>query len=138
MKWIKLFENFNSKDIIDDIKSISYILEDKGYELAVYVLPKTIAHVYLQKEWENVITIKIELWTEQYVTGVGAFTDSSHENLMKKVESDIDNYKTLLIEHLDYIPSDKFHLGEITHRIGAQVSFYKESIRFECKIKIYV
>lgn len=60
----------------------------------------------------------------------------THENLMKKVESDIDNYKNLLMEHLDYIPSDKFHVGKITHRIGSQVSFSKESVRFECKIKI--
>jgi len=131
MKWIKLFEDFGSKDIIEDIKSISYILEDKGYELGVYEFS-------LQTNWENVITIKIELWTEQYVTGVGAFTDSSHDNLMKKVESDIDNYKNLLMEHLDYIPSDKFHVGKITHRIGSQVSFSKESVRFECKIKIDV
>jgi glycosyltransferase involved in cell wall biosynthesis len=51
---------------------------------------------------------------------------------------DIDNYKNLLMEHLDYIPSDKFHVGKITHRIGSQVSFSKESVRFECKIKIDV
>ena len=108
MKWIKLFEDFGSKDIIEDIKSISYILEDKGYELGVYEFS-------LQTNWENVITIKIELWTEQYVTGVGAFTDSSHDNLMKKVESDIDNYKNLLMEHLDYIPSDKFHAESTIH-----------------------
>jgi menaquinone-dependent protoporphyrinogen IX oxidase len=135
MKWLKLFEDFGSKDIVEDIKSISYILEDKGYELGVYNWKNAITHG--NEDFDQII-INIKLWTEQYVTGVGAFTDSSHENLMKKVESDIDNYKNLLMEHLDYTPSDKFHVGKITHRIGSQVSFSKESVRFECKIKIDV
>ncbi len=36
MKWIKLFESFNSgkeDEVINDIKTIAYILEDKEYRI---------------------------------------------------------------------------------------------------------
>ena len=92
MKRIKLFEDYHKvKDVREDVKSIFYILEDKGYEL------ETID--------DSVLRIKISLETKQFISSTLGRSDSelNQGNVLRKFNSDVENFKTLVIQHLDYL-----------------------------------
>ena len=92
MKRIKLFEDYHKvKDVREDVKSIFYILEDKGYEV------ETID--------DSVLRIKISLETKQFISSILGSADSELNQgyVLRKFNSDVENFKTLVIEHLDYL-----------------------------------
>ena len=92
MKRIKLFEDYHKvKDVREDVKSIFYILEDKGYEL------ETID--------DSVLRIKISLETKQFISSTLGSDDSelNQGNVLRRFNSDVENFKTLVIQHLDYL-----------------------------------
>ena len=92
MKRIKLFEDYHKvKDVREDVKSIFYILEDKGYEV------ETID--------DSVLRIKISLETKQFISSTlgSANSELNQGNVLRKFNSDVENFKTLVIQHLDYL-----------------------------------
>lgn len=92
MKRIKLFEDYHKvKDVREDVKSIFYILEDKGYEV------ETID--------DSVLRIKISLETKQFISSTLGSDDSelNQGNVLRRFNSDVENFKTLVIQHLDYL-----------------------------------
>ena len=92
MKRIKLFEDYHRvKDIREDIKSIFYILEDKGYEVEAIE--------------DSVLRIKISLETQQFISSTLGSKDNelNQDYVLRKFNSDVENFKTLVIEHLDYL-----------------------------------
>lgn len=134
MKWIKLFENFTEEntlsvegilkrkeyanDIIEDIKSISYILEDEGFELKYsFAIPHGDGLVnYFEIEDYNRLTNDIVVTSQKElkvlmidsivvkvigntITNPRTFGNSLSEDKLKSVE----RYINLLKEHLDYI-----------------------------------
>lgn len=142
MKWIKLFENFTEEntlsvegvlkrkeyanDIIEDIKSISYILEDDGFELKYqFAIPYGDGLVnYFEIEDYNRLTNDIVVTSQKElkvlmidsivvkVTGntiinPHTFVNSLSEDKLKSVE----RYINLLKEHLDYINPDNISQG---------------------------
>ena len=142
MKWIKLFENFTEEntlsvegvlkrkeyanDVIEDIKSISYILEDEGFELKYqFAIPYGDGLVnYFEIEdynrWTNniVVTSQKELGvlmihsvvvkvTGNTIINPNTFGNSLSEDKLKSIE----RYINLLKEHLDYINPDNITQG---------------------------
>ena len=99
MKWIKLFESFNitTESVLDDVKSIAYILEDDGYYIS-----------YEVKKWGKIITIKAYLNQSEvkksYLAPYG-LSPYSDDYFRSKMVKDGDKFLSLLREHLDYIPS---------------------------------
>lgn len=136
MKRIKLFEDFTEEntlsvegilkrkeyanDVIEDIKTISYILEDEGFELEYqFVIPYDGLVNYFEIEdynrWTNdiVVTSQKELKvlmidsilvkvTGNTIINPRTFQNSLSEDKLKSVE----RYINLLKEHLDYINPD--------------------------------
>ena len=142
MKRIKLFENFTEEntlsvegvlkrkeyanDVIEDIKSISYILEDEGFELKyLFAIPYGDGLInYFEIEDYNRLTNNIVvtsqkelkvLFIEKLVVKVtgntiinpNTFGNSLIEDKLKSVE----RYINLLKEHLDYINPDNISHG---------------------------
>ena len=133
MKWIKLFENFTEEntlsvegilkrkeyanDVIEDIKTISYILEDEGFELEYqFVIPYDGLVNYFEIEDYNRLTNDIVVTSQKElkvlmidsivvkvigntITNPRTFQNSLSEDKLKSVE----RYINLLREHLDYI-----------------------------------
>ena len=142
MKWIKLFENFieentlsvddvlkrkeYANEVLEDIKSISYILEDEGFELKYqYAIPYQTGLVnYFEIEdynrWTNdiVVTSQKELGvlmidsvvvkvTGNTIINPNTFQSSLSDDKLKSIE----RYINLLKEHLDYINPDNITQG---------------------------
>ena len=142
MKWIKLFENFTEEntlsvegvlkrkeyanEVLEDIKSISYILEDEGFELKYqYAIPYGDGLVnYFEIEdynrWTNdiVVTSQRELEvlmidsvvvkvTGNTIINPNTFQRVFNEDKLKSIE----RYINLLKEHLDYINPDNISQG---------------------------
>lgn len=134
MKRIKLFENFTEEntlsvevvlkrkeyanDIIEDIKSISYILEDEGFELKYqFAIPYGDGLVnYFEIEDYNRLTNNIVvtsqkelkvLFIEKLVVKVIGNTITDPKTFMSSLSEDklksVERYINLLKEHLDYI-----------------------------------
>jgi len=134
MKRIKLFENFTEEntlsvegvlkrkeyanDIIEDIKSISYILEDKGFELKYqFAIPYGDGLVnYFEIEdynrWTNNIVVTSQkelklLMIDSIVVKVIGNTITDPKTFMSSLSEDklksVERYINLLKEHLDYI-----------------------------------
>ena len=97
MKFIKLFESFGitPESVLDDVKSIAYILEDDVYDIS-----------YEVKKY--IVTMKVYLnQTEvgkSYLApyGLSPYDDDYYRSKMVK---DGDRFLSLVREHLDYIPS---------------------------------
>jgi hypothetical protein len=97
MKYIKLFENFNEPiDILNDIKTISYILEDDGYILSYFMESDE-----LENSDVNKIKISIQLDKQDENRHYG---DNYYRT---KLLIDCNKYFGLLKEHLDYISPNK-------------------------------
>ena len=119
MKWIKLFENFSDEikennkfanDVVEDIKTISYLLEDEGFELK-YSFRGENGSSFEVDEYNkltnshvlNAKPVKIGRIAVK-VIGNSIVDPRTFQTVLR--ESDIkviDRYIDLLKEHLDYI-----------------------------------
>lgn len=127
MKRIKLFEDYHRvKDIIEDIKSIFYILEDKGYEVEAIE--------------DSVIRIRISLETQQFISSTLGSKDNelNQDYVLRKFNSDVENFKTLVIEHLDYLNIVKT-ITNTPYRKTTSIpdSISKERVRIETELFLY-
>ena len=127
MKRIKLFEDYHRvKDIIEDIKSIFYILEDKGYEVEAIE--------------DSVLRIKISLETQQFISSTLGSSDSELNQgyVLRKFNSDVENFKTLVIDHLDYLNIVKT-ITNTPYRKTTQIpdSISKEEVKIETELFLY-
>ena len=127
MKRIKLFEDYHRvKDIIEDIKSIFYILEDKGYEVEAIE--------------DSVIRIRISLETQQFTSSTLGSKDNelNQDYVLRKFNSDVENFKTLVIEHLDYLNIVKT-ITNTPYRKTTPIpdSISKERVRIETELFLY-
>ena len=127
MKRIKLFEDYHKvKDIREDIKSIFYILEDKGYEVEVIE--------------DSVLRIKISLETQQFISSTLGSSDSELNQgyVLRKFNSDVENFKTLVIDHLDYLNIAKT-ITNTPYRKTTQIpdSISKEEVKIETELFLY-
>ena len=114
MKFIKLFESFGIKlkEVLEDIKTIAYILEDDGYDISYEVL-----------ERGKMVKVGIYFNPDEIRLYGGDYYRS-------KLRIDGDKFLSLLKEHLDYIPSHdivKFEnftseLGKCYYFVGVRVS----------------
>ena len=125
MKFIKLFESFGitTKEVLEDIKSIAYILEDNGYDISYEVLESrkmVVVKIYLNK------TEVGKSYLAPY--GLSPYDDDYYKN---KLRSDGDRFLSLVREHLDYIPSHDIvkllenfprELGQCYYFVGVRVS----------------
>lgn len=121
MKWIKLFENFSDEivennkmanDLVEDIKTISYLLEDEGFELKysfrgefgsfeVDEYNKLANSPVLNAKPVKIGRIAIKVIGKSIVNPI-TFQTVLRESDIKY----IDKYIELLKEHLDYIDPD--------------------------------
>lgn len=124
MKWIKLFENFEvlkPEEILKDIKTISYILEDDEYEMRYfYTITQPFSGVrsinsdelegYIEMghysrskiEWHSIIIIIIK----KMETPLDK-SDMSKIKKILKIINDGNYFLNLLKEHLDYIDDSR-------------------------------
>jgi hypothetical protein len=126
MKRIKLFENFNVLDpqeIVSDIETIIYELEEKEYDIQIFYksplvdgLLKVSANKHLGIKNVNVIVI-----VPVYKKGPRSpFSDlmtkgsRGWNNILDDFRNDVNIFINQLRDHLDYIPSDKITLKEKT------------------------
>jgi hypothetical protein len=136
MKRIKLFENFNELDpneIVSDIETIIYELEDKEYDIQIFYksplvdgLLKVSANKHLGIKNVNGIVI-----VPVYKKGPRSpFSDlmtkgsRGWNNILDDFRNDVNIFINQLRDHLDYIPSDKITLKEKTQvppRYGYQI-----------------
>lgn len=126
MKRIKLFENFNKvniSDLISDIESIIYILEDKEYRVKFfYKIPLVDGLI----EWNNPLNSlqNIDSATELVIAPIyekndkikrGNFINNNSPewiNAVNDFRNDMNIFINLLRDHLDYINPDKITLKE--------------------------
>lgn len=128
MKWIKLFESFigtNPVEVYEDIKSITYELEDIGYDLEFfYILNIDKTHTnykedqlgynhakrircdsYDKSEYprHNIVEIVIDSkMTTVYTPGAN-----------RVISDDRDKFISLLKEHLDYIDTSGIRIATL-------------------------
>lgn len=122
MKHLKLFENFSiddiiknnklANDIIEDIKAISYLLDEVGFTLrySFLISPNKFDRSSFECSVDNynIISEKAGLRMIDSITiliiydELGSFQRSLKESEINK----IDRYIDLLKEHLDYIDPD--------------------------------
>jgi hypothetical protein len=97
MKFIKLFESFGitPESVLDDVKSIAYILEDDVYDIS-YEVKK---YIVTMKVYLNQTEVR-KSYLAPY--GLSPYGDDYYRSKMVK---DGDKFLSLLKEHLDYIPS---------------------------------
>lgn len=127
MRKIKLFEDYHRvKDIREDIKSIFYILEDKGYEVEAIE--------------DSVLRIRISLETKQFISSTLGSKDNelNQDYVLRKFNSDVENFKTLVIEHLDYLNIVKT-ITNTPYRKTTQLpdSISTEKVKIETELFLY-
>jgi hypothetical protein len=127
MKIIKLFEDYHRvKDIIEDIKSIFYILEDKEYEVEAIE--------------DSVLRIRISLETKQFISSTlgSANSELNQDYVLRKFNSDVENFKTLVIDHLDYLNIVKT-ITNTPYRKTTQLpdSISTEKVKIETELFLY-
>ena len=126
MKWIKLFENFSineieennkmANEIVDDIKTISYLLEDEGFDIEYLFNAKSRNFAtdlsFRVDEYNKLISspnisgckpVNIDMVVVKIIGN--SITDPvTFQKVLKKSDiKTIDRYIDLLKEHLDYI-----------------------------------
>lgn len=122
MKWIKLFENFSDEivennkianDLVEDIKTISYLLEDEGFELKYSFRAET-GSSFEVDEYNKLINspvlnakpVKIGRIAVK-VIGKSIVNPMTFQTVLRESDiKSIDKYINLLKEHLDYIDPD--------------------------------
>lgn len=123
MKWIKLFENFSDEivennkmanDVVEDIKTISYLLEDEGFELKysfrgefgsfeVDEYNKLANSQSFPGVFKPVKIGRIAI----KVVGKSIVNPMTFQTVLRESDiKSIDKYINLLKEHLDYIDPD--------------------------------
>ncbi len=124
MKFIKLFESFNMtpEEILEDVKTIAYILEDDGYDIS-YEVKKYIVTI---KAYLNKSEVK-KSHLAPY--GLSPYNDDYFRS--KRVK-DGDKFLSLLKEHLDYIPP-----GDIARIIDSSI-FSKPLREWYYQISIFL
>ena len=143
MKWIKLFENFTEEntlsvddvlkrkeyanEVLEDIKSISYILEDEGfgleYQFSTLYGDNLINYFEIEdyNRWTNNGNLEIGVGNLESimihsvvvkVTGNSIIDPHTFQRVFNedKLKS-IERYINLLKEHLDYINPDNINQG---------------------------
>lgn len=129
MKWIKLFENFSDEivennrmanDVVEDIKTISYLLEENGFDLRYCIsfikwnkfLGGNKTYTFEVAEYNDIVNaghIKPVMIDTIVVKSICAtITDPiTFQKVLNKSYLDaVDKYIDLLKEHLDYINPD--------------------------------
>ena len=116
MKYLKLFENFSiseieennkfANDVVKDIKTISYILEDEGFELKYSFRSESV--FFDVDEYNKLINIrfkpvKISRIAVKVIGNSITDTKTFQQTLTDKDNKIIERYIHLLKEHLDYI-----------------------------------
>lgn len=124
MKWIKLFESFNMtpEEVLEDVKSIAYILEDDGYDIS-YEVKKYIVTI---KAYLNQTEVE-----KSYLAPYG-LSPYNGDYFRSKMVKDGDKFISLLKEHLDYIPS-----GDIARIINSSI-FSKPLREWYYQISIFL
>ncbi len=119
MKRIKLFENFSdeivennkmSNDVVEDIKTISYLLEDEGFELK-YSFRAENGSSFEVDEYNkltnnpvlNAKPVKIGRIAVKVIGNSITDPRTFQQTLTNKAKEIIERYIDLLKEHLDYI-----------------------------------
>ena len=118
MKFIKLFESFTGlkpEEILKDIKTISYILEDDGYEMRYfYTITQPFSGVRSinSDELEGMIDdghykrSKI-IWHSIIIIIIKEMENPLDEPDMSKIKDDGNYFLNLLKDHLDYIDDSR-------------------------------
>jgi hypothetical protein len=118
MKHLKLFENFtdeifeNNKianDLVEDIKTISYLLEDEGFELRYSFGVKGVSfevdeyNKLINSPVLNAKPVKIGSISVKVIGNSITDPKTFQQTLTNKSKEIIERYIGLLKEHLDYI-----------------------------------
>ena len=126
MKRIKLFENFSDEivennkianDLVEDIKTISYLLEDKGFDLR-YTFGGKYGDVinsfdsFEFQEYNHMVNaghvepVMIDMIVVKAICATITDPITFQKVLNKSYLDSVDKYVDLLKEHLDYINPD--------------------------------
>ena len=117
MKRIKLFENFNesnAKEIVSDIETIIYELEEKEYDVEISYETELVDGRVNAKMFNGLSPNRIVI-SPVYKKGPRTpFSDllNDNSNLLNDFEKDMIIFVNQLKEHLDYISPDKITLKE--------------------------
>ena len=120
MKHLKLFENFSDEiiennkfanDVVEDIKTISYILEEEGFELKYSFRAENFSHFHEVDEYNkltnnpvlNAKPVKIGRIAVTVIGNSIVNPKTFQQTLTNKSKEIIERYIDLLKEHLDYI-----------------------------------
>ena len=134
MKRIKLFENFNelkAKEIVADIETIIYELEEKEYDVEISYETELVDGRVNAKMFNGLSPNRIVI-SPVYKKGPRTpFSDllNDNSNLLNDFEKDMIIFVNQLKEHLDYIDPDKITLKE---KINVR-SKYAFEIRIDLK-----
>ena len=137
MKRIKLFENFTQLDpneIVSDIETIIYELEDKEYDIQIFYksplvdgLLKVAANKHLGIKNVNEIVI-VPVYKKGPRTPFSDLMTKGSiawNNILDDFRNDMMIFVNQLKDHLDYINTDKITLKEKKHvppRYGFQIT----------------
>ncbi len=118
MKHLKLFESFSiseieennkmANDIVDDIKTISYILEEEGFELR-YTFATKSGNSFEVDEYNKIInshdfkSVNIDMVVVKIIGRTITDPKTFQRTLTSSGKETIERYINLLKEHLDYI-----------------------------------
>ena len=115
MKRIKLFENFNEldhKEIVADIETIIYELEEKEYDVEISFETELVDGRVNVKMFNGLSPNRIVI-SPVYKKGPRTpFSDllNDNSNLLSDFESDMNIFINQLRDHLDYISPEKINL----------------------------
>lgn len=134
MKWIKLFESFNSgkeDEVINDIKTIAYILEDKEYRIEYLTKDdvyrrSSITDMYGVTRGGVVPNFDIQLiikLPEDFVALIDnklklQNIDLNNDPVIIKYHEDVNHFLIMLKEHLDYVSDIKLDILIMVCRIN--------------------
>jgi hypothetical protein len=120
MKHLKLFESFSiseieennkmANDIVEDIKTISYLLEDEGFELR-YTFATKSGNSFEVDEYNKIInshvfntkSVNIDMVVVKIIGRTITDPKTFQRTLTDSGKEAIERYINLLKEHLDYI-----------------------------------
>ena len=129
MKHLKLFENFSDEikennkfanDLVEDIKTISYLLEDEGFELRYCItitkwnkfLDGNKTHTFEVGEYNDMVNaghikpVMVDMIVVKAICATITDPITFQKVLNKSYLDAVDRYVELLKEHLDYINPD--------------------------------
>lgn len=117
MKRIKLFENFNElnpKEIVSDIETIIYELEEKEYDVEISFETELVDGRVNSKMFDGLTPNRIVI-SPVYKKGPRSpFSDllNNASNVLDDFRNDMNIFLNQLRDHLDYIDPDKITLKE--------------------------